>query len=74
MVSTVSPNQWKLGGEGITVNCIGPVYIKTEVTDSLQKNADLPHLLSRRSKEMDSAVVFLCSPIDVGLREWAHAT
>jgi len=61
----------ELGPKGITVNGIGPGYIKTEVTDALQKNADFTHLVESRTpvgrwgeaNEMDSAVVFLCSPM-----------
>ena len=61
----------ELGPKGITVNGIGPGYIKTEVTEALQQNAEFTHLVESRTpvgrwgepNEMDSCVLFLCSPL-----------
>lgn len=61
----------ELGAKGITVNGIGPGYMKTDNTAALQTNPDFDHLVRSRTpvprwgepEDMDAAVVFLCSPM-----------
>jgi len=61
----------ELGPKGITVNGIGPGYMKTENTAALQATPAFDELVKSRTpvprwgepEDMDAAVVFLCSPM-----------
>jgi len=61
----------ELGSKGITVNGIGPGYMKTDNTAALQTNPEFDTLVRSRTpvprwgepEDMDAAVVFLCSPM-----------
>jgi len=61
----------ELGPKGITVNGIGPGYMKTENTAPLQATKSFDDLVRCRTpvgrwgepQDMDAAVVFLCSPM-----------
>ncbi len=61
-------NEW--AGKGVTVNCIAPGYIRTDVTKALQEDpVRNPQILARipagrwgEPADLQGAVVFLCSP------------